>query len=262
VGTVVNRDTAWPAGTPCWVDLAVDDIPKAISFYSAQFGWDIQQGPPEVGGYSLATLGGRNVAGIGPKMGPAEMPSMWTTYIAADDAAEIAAKVEKAGGKLLSGPMDVMDLGKMLVAADTTGGTFGVWQAAKHTGFQVANVPGAVVWTEQMSHDFEAAKAFYGAVFGYEFGDMSSDGFSYATLRLDGRDVGGIGGYPAGVPREAPGSWTVYFGVADTDAAVAKTGKIGGTVEHQPTDTPYGRMAMVTDDQGAGFSVLSVSFGD
>lgn len=258
---MVNRDTAWPAGTPCWVDLAVDDIPKAISFYSAQFGWDIQQGPPEVGGYSLGTLGGRNVAGIGPKMGSAEMPSMWTTYIAADDAAEIAAKVEKAGGQLLSGPMDVMDLGKMLVAADTTGGTFGVWQAARHTGFQVANEPGTVVWTEQMSHDFEAAKAFYGAVFGYEFGDMSSDGFSYATLRLDGKDVGGIGAYPAGVPKEAPGSWTVYFGVADTDAAVATTGEIGGTVEHQPTDTPYGRMAMVADDQGARFSVMSVSFG-
>jgi len=29
---VVTRDTRWPAGTPCWVDVTVDDIPKAIAF--------------------------------------------------------------------------------------------------------------------------------------------------------------------------------------------------------------------------------------
>jgi predicted enzyme related to lactoylglutathione lyase len=50
----------------------------------------------------------------------------------------------------------------------------------------------------------------------------------------------------------------VYFGVADTDAAVAAITRAGGTVENQPTDTPYGRMAMVADDQGARFSVMSV----
>ena len=48
------RDTRWPAGTPCWVDVSVDDVPKAIAFYQALFGWDIQVGGPEVGGYSIA----------------------------------------------------------------------------------------------------------------------------------------------------------------------------------------------------------------
>ena len=69
---MVTRDTPWPDGTPCWVDLGTNDIPKAISFYSSQFGWDIQQGGPEVGGYSMAKLDGRNVAAIGPLMGPPE----------------------------------------------------------------------------------------------------------------------------------------------------------------------------------------------
>ncbi len=107
---MVNRDTAWPEGTPCWVDLGVADIKKAITFYSAQFGWDIEEGGPEVGGYSLATIGGRNVAGIGPKMGGEQQPTMWTTYLAVDDADATAAKIKGAGGQVVMDVMDVMDL--------------------------------------------------------------------------------------------------------------------------------------------------------
>jgi uncharacterized protein len=258
---VVNRDTAWPEGTPCWVDLGVADIDKAISFYSSQLGWEIAKGGPDVGGYSLATLGGRNVAGIGPKMGGEQQPTMWTTYLAVDDADETAARITKAGGQIMMGPMDVMDLGRMAVATDPTGGVFGIWQAGAHTGAQVANVPGTLAWNEQMSHDFEAAKAFYGAVFGYQFSDLSSEGFSYATLDLDGRPIGGIGAYPPAAPAGAPGAWTVYFGVANTDEAVAATQAAGGTVEHPPVDTPYGRMSMVADDQGARYSLISVEAG-
>jgi predicted enzyme related to lactoylglutathione lyase len=237
----------------------VDDLKRALVFYSTQFGWDIEEGGPEVGGYSLAKVGGRNVAGIGPKMGGEQQPTMWSTYLAVDDADATAEKIKNAGGQVIMDPMDVMDLGRMAMATDPTGGVFGIWQARLHTGAQLANVPGAVTWNEQMSHDFEEAKKFYGAVFGYEFGDMSTPDFAYATLNLDGRPAGGIGAYPAGVPAGTPGSWTVYFGVADTDAAVAKVTAAGGTVVHQPTDTPYGRMAMVTDDQGAGFSLMSVT---
>jgi predicted enzyme related to lactoylglutathione lyase len=240
------------------VDLGVEDIAKAIRYYSAQFGWDIQEGGPEVGGYSVATVGGRMVAGLGPKMGGEQQPTMWTTYLAADDADAVVARITGAGGQVIMGPMDVMELGRMAVAMDTTGGAFGIWQARMHTGAQLVNEAGAIAWNEQMSHDFETAKKFYGAVFGYEFEDMSSEGFSYATLNLAGRPVGGIGGYPQGVPAGIPGSWTLYFGVADTDAAVETASTLGGTVEHQPTDTPYGRMAMLADDQGARFSIMSV----
>ena len=61
---MVTRDTAWPPGTPCWVDLGVADIGKARAFYTGLFGWDVQEGPPESGGYSMAELNGRPVAGI------------------------------------------------------------------------------------------------------------------------------------------------------------------------------------------------------
>jgi len=50
---MVARDTAWPSGTPCWVDLGVDDIARASEFYAGLFGWEIQAGPHEGGGYVM-----------------------------------------------------------------------------------------------------------------------------------------------------------------------------------------------------------------
>ena len=256
---MVTRDTAWPAGTPCWIDIGVADMPKAKAFYGALFGWKITDGPPEAGGYSMCEVDGRQVAGIGPKMGPADMPTFWTTYIASDDANQTIAKVEAAGGQVIMGPMDVMDAGRMFVATDPGGAIFGVWQARAHTGVQLANEPGSLTWSENMSRNYEANKAFYAAVFGYQFGDISAEGFKYSTLDLDGRPVGGIGEISADQPAETPAYWGTYFAVADTDAAVDRAVELGGSVIGPAWDSPYGRMAVVSDDQGAIFALMSNS---
>ena len=108
-------------------------------------------------------------------------------------------------------------------------------------------------WNEQVSRDFEGSKAFYAAVFDYEYGDMSGDGFSYATVNVDGRYVGGIGDLHAGVLADTPPAWRVYFGTADTDVSVARVQANGGSVIREPIDHPYGRMSTVADDQGAVF---------
>ena len=258
---MVVRDTAWPEGTPCWVDLGVSDIPLAIGFYSGIFGWEVVQGGPETGGYAIAHLDGRTVAGIGPKMGPPDTPTLWTVYFATADADATAAKVKGAGGQLLMDPMDVMDVGRMAIAADITGASFGLWQAGVHTGIGLANAPGALTWNEHFSRDWEGAKAFYAAVFGYEYGDMSGDGFSYATLLLGGHEVGGIGAYPADIPADQPAAWSTYFGTADTDSQVAAVTNAGGAVLQPPRDSPYGRIAVVADNQGAVFSLISIPPG-
>jgi len=255
---VVTRDTPWPEGTPCWVDLSVDDVPKAIAFYQGLFGWDVQQGGPEVGGYAMALLDGKAAAGIGPKMMP-DAPSAWTTYLATTDADATAAKIKGAGGQLLMDPMDVMDVGRMAIATDITGAAFGIWQARAHSGAQITLVPGAQAWNEQFSRDFEGAKAFYAAVFGYSFGDMSTPEFSYATLVLNGHEVGGIGAYPADTPASQPAVWGTYFGTADTDASVAAVIQRGGSVVRPASDSPYGRLATVADDQGAIFSLITAA---
>jgi uncharacterized protein len=253
---MVTRDTAWAAGTPCWVDLGADDPGRARAFYSGLFGWQITEEPPEAGGYSMCALNGKMVAGIGPRMGPPGTPAVWTTYLATDNADATADKITAAGGQVISEPFDVMNAGRMAIATDPAGAVFGIWQSNAHTGFQLANEPGALIWTENMSPDLDGSKAFYQAVFGFAYGDIPGD-FQYATLDLPAGMVGGIGEVQPGEPAH----WGAYFAVADTDAAAAKAIELGGRVISPPSDTPYGRMATLSDDQGAVFSLMSVPSG-
>jgi len=256
---MVTRDTAWADGTPCWVDLGVADIAKASAFYAGLFGWEVHRGPPEAGGYALCVKNGRQVAGIGPQMGPPGTPSTWTTYLATSDADETAGKIKAAGGHIVTGPMDVMEQGRMVIAADPGGAAFGLWQARAHTGVQLANEPGSLAWNENMSRDFDGNKAFYHAVFGYDYGDIGEGGWRYATLKVGGTEVGGIGELDSSLPDDVPARWSVYFGVEDTDEAAAKVGALGGTMLRPAWDTPYGRMAVVADDHGAAFSLITVA---
>ena len=256
---MVTRFTVWANGTPCWVDLGVADIGKASAFYAALFGWEVQPGAPEAGGYAVCRKNGRQVAGIGPQMGPPGTPAAWTTYLAADDAAETAGKIRAAGGQILVGPMDVMGLGRMAIATDPGGAVFGLWQGQTHTGTELANEPGSLAWNENLSRDIDGNKAFYQAVFGYRYGDIADAGFRYSTLKIDGSEVGGIGELDSGSPADLPAHWAVYFAVEDTDAAVALVSDLGGTTIRPPWDTPYGRMATVADDHAAPFSLISIA---
>ncbi len=253
---MVTRDSAWPAGTPCWMDLQVPDLARAKTFYSRLFGWNCPEGPPEAGGYSVCEVGGRAVAGLGPQMSP-DSPTAWITYLATDDADQTAAKIKGAGGQMLSEPFDILDVGRMGMASDPGGAVFGIWQARAHTGIRLANEPGSVVWNENMSRNFDGNKAFYHAVFGYQYGDIGAE--TYATMDLDGGPVGGIGAIGPEQPADKTASWGTYFAVRDADAAVAKVTELGGSVVAPAWDSPYGRMAVVSDDQGAVFALMSVT---
>jgi len=255
---MVTRDTAWAPGTPCWVDLGVAEIPKAEAFYRGLFGWDVFDTGPEGGGYRMCSIGGRPVAGIGGKSEP-DIGTFWTTYLATDNADVTAAKIKAAGGQVIMDPFDVMDVGRMFMAVDPGGAMFGVWQAGSHTGIQLANEPGSVTWNENMSRHYDANKAFYQSVFGYQFGDIGAEGMEYATIDLNGAPVGGIGAIGPEQPTDSPARWTTYFAVADADAALARATELGGSIVAPAWDTPYGRMAFLSDDQGAMFAVMSPS---
>jgi hypothetical protein len=209
----------------------------------------------------MCELRGRQVAAISPQSEPAA-GTVWTTYLASDNADATAAKATAAGGHVLAEPFDVMDAGRMFVATDPGGAIFGVWQAGAHTGMQLANEVGSVTWNENMSRDYEGNKAFYGSVFGYKFGDIGAPDMKYATLDLPGGMVGGIGEIGPEQLASRPAGWGTYFGVADTDAAIARVTELGGSVIAPAWDSPYGRMAVVADDQGAEFAIMSVSSGE
>lgn len=245
-----TRDTAWPSGTPCWVDYNAPDIEAAKTFYTDVLGWDYTDVEPESGGYVTCLVQDREAAGMAPQQDPS-MPPEWTTYFATDDVDASCASVTDAGGSVMFPPMDVGPMGRMAIAADPQGNSFGLWQAGQQTGVRIFNEPGALVWNEAAVDDPEAARSFYAEVFGFRFDEVEgADG--YTTFATGDQPLGGLGGHQSGSPK----GWTSCFSVASTDDAVAAVESGGGKVTTAAMDTPWGRFAVVEDPRGAAFSVM------
>jgi predicted enzyme related to lactoylglutathione lyase len=245
-------------GVPSWIDLGSPDPQGAADFYGALFGWDAPEGPPETGGYRVAMVGDRPVAGIGPAQNPG--PPMWTTYINVESADAAAEKVTAAGGQVILPPMDVLDVGRMAVFTDSVGAFFSVWQPGTHPGAMLVNEPGTWSWSELITTDEAASKAFYGAVFGWGADTHLGAGptGAYTEWQVNGRSIGGMMLKPPMMPAEVPPHWEVYFSVADTDVAAARVVELGGSVMVPPMDIEPGRFAVVADPTGAVFNVIAL----
>jgi len=122
---------------------------------------------------------------------------------------------------------------------------------------------GKVIFVELVTPDLEAAKRFYGQLFGWTFRDVQSGATKYAEASLNEQAVAGLfhRDLPAGKQRQP--SWLTYISVADVDAATKKASEQGATVLFEPhTITNRGREAVFRDPQGAVFAVLFSSSGD
>ena len=245
--------TKYAPGTPSWVDLGSPDVERSVEFYSALFGWDVAEGHPEAGGYRIAHLRGKTVAGLGPQQGPV---STWTTYFATDDLDAHVATIREHGGLILMEPFDVLDQGRMAIAADPEGAVFGLWEAGLHKGAQVVNEPGAMAWNELWTREREQAKPFYSAVLGYGVDDDTMPG--YTVWQLGGKSVAGGMDVPPDVPTQMPAHWAVYFSVDDTDSAAARVTELGGRVVAPPFDVPgVGRVAIVHGPANESFGLFT-----
>lgn len=118
--------------------------------------------------------------------------------------------------------------------------------------------PGTPSFIDLATTDLEAAKAFYGELFGWDAEDMPMpQGGIYTMLSKDGKDVAGA--YVLGEEMAAmgvPPHWVSYITVADADAAASAVVSAGGRVIAEPFDVmSAGRMAVAADRQGATFSM-------
>jgi len=245
-------------GVPSWVDVGTD-IDKGRAFYSGLFGWDAPPGTADTAFYSNATMRGKPVAGIGPQQ--EGMPPFWTTYVNVANADDVAEKVTAAGGQVMVAPMDVLEYGRMAIFADPAGAAFGVWQPGSHRGAEIVNEPGAFSWSELVTTDVEGSKKFYKDVFGWGAETQSAGPMDYTEWKIGDRSVGGMMQKPEMMPAEVPPHWGVYFAVGDIDEAIAKVKSLGGTVLAGPIDSPAGKLAPVTDSNGAAFNIIELAQG-
>jgi predicted enzyme related to lactoylglutathione lyase len=247
------------AHKPIWIDLASGDAAGSRDFYSKLFGWNVEvYSDPKFGGYAMARIGGKDVAGIGPKQMD-EAPTAWTVYIASADAADTAKKAEVAGGKVIMEPMTIGDSGVMAILQDPSGAYLGVWQANKMAGTLVIGKAGAYGWAELNARGVDKAKTFYKKVFGWgeKKSDMA-DGLAYTEFLVSGESIAGGMEMNSMVPARVPSYWQVYFTVEDVDKSHQKAVEHGAQEMLAPQDFPGGRFSILTDPQGASFGLLKM----
>lgn len=238
-------------GVPSWVDVTSSDFEASQKFYSEMFGWEIERGSEEFGGYSMAVLEGRNVAGVTPAMAP-EVPPTWSTYVDVASVDDTLASVNAAGGSTIAPAMDVGEAGRMAVFADPEGAVIGLWEANQHKGATLVNQPGTWAWSELLCDDPESEKAFYAAVFGWGAVTQGEGDAAYTEWQVNDRSVSGM----LKKPMPMPSFWGVYIAVEDIDDAAKKLEELGGAIIQPPTSIEPGIFAVVTDPVGAMFNLF------
>ena len=112
-------------GYVSWHELATDDWKKAWDFYQAMFGWQKGQAMDmgAMGTYQIISYAdGRQMGAMFNR--PPQIPvSNWLYYVRVMDLDEAVSRVQKGGGKVINGPMDVPG-GRIAQCMDPQGAMF------------------------------------------------------------------------------------------------------------------------------------------
>jgi hypothetical protein len=232
------------------------------AFYEGLFGWSHHDEPTDVGPpYRMFTVDGEDVAGAGPlppDMEAAGIPSMWNTYIIADDVDAIAARATELGAQVTMDAMDVMESGRMLGIMDPTGAAVFFWQPRAHVGAGVYGVHGSLVWNDLNTRDLVGAADFYEALLGWQVDRSGASDPTYWGITVDGDREGGLMLIGDQFPPEMPANWLVYFAADDARAITERARELGGTVEMEPMEIPVAVFSVLSDPAGAVFAVMQM----
>ncbi len=121
-------------GRISWVDLTVENAPQIKDFYSKVVGW--KNSPVEMGGYNDFSMNlpgnDETVAGICHSRGVnADLPPQWLIYITVDNVDESAEQCKQLGGKVISGPKNMGQYGRLCIIEDPAGAVAALFEPTK-----------------------------------------------------------------------------------------------------------------------------------
>jgi uncharacterized glyoxalase superfamily protein PhnB len=216
-----------------YVSVWTPDADRAAAFYGHVLGWTFDDEGRHV------TNSDQSI-GVYPMAGP---PTLFCCYAVTDVGAARQSIIDGGG---TAGEVTQAPYGAVVEATDPAGVQFAVYQpppggprpALNGTG------PGELSYLTYEVPDSTEFKAFYSR---FPF-------WSFEPGRIDDgwgiRGAHPMSGAAGGAERAiAVPMWTV----ADIDAAVARVREAGGTVIDEPSQQPYGKSALCTDDQGSRF---------
>lgn len=111
---------------------------------------------------------------------------------------------------------------------------------------------GQFCWNELATSNVQAAKDFYGKMFGWKFYDQNMGHMTYTMIKVNDKDIGGIWAIPNEQQKQIPPHWMSYVLVENCDEAVAKASQHGAAIIKPATNVgECGRFAIITDPTGA-----------
>jgi predicted enzyme related to lactoylglutathione lyase len=251
--------SSYAPGSFCWAELAATNAESAKKFYAEMFGWTAQDNHTPQGVYVVFQFNGNDVGGM--YQGQPGIPAHWGPHFSAASVDESAAKAAALGGKILAGPFDAHDVGRMAVVQDPQGVAFTLWQAKKSIGATHGGPLGNFVWPELTTSNPAGAVAFYSGLFGWKTKPESGfDAAQYVEWIRGETHFGGLMPMRGDMWKGVPPHWMLYVTVSDCDERAAKAQALGGTVCVPPADIPnVGRFAVIADPQGAAFSLIQMA---
>ena len=120
---------------------------------------------------------------------------------------------------------------------------------------------GKVVFAELITPDLDAAKRFYGGLFGWSFQDAGGGVNRFTQASVSGRVVAGIVQRP--IPAGRRPAWLTFMAADDADKAAALATQSGAKLLFEPHRIAnLGQEAILADPQGAVFAILASGSGD
>ena len=124
-----------PEGTFCWTEVATTDADRSQAFFEKVFGWSFTRG--DTGGMDYrefktgeSPMPDGGLYRMDPEWfgGEAPPPHMMI-YVWVDDVDANAKRAEELGGKVVRGPLDIPNTGRMAIIQDPTGAHFATFRA-------------------------------------------------------------------------------------------------------------------------------------
>jgi predicted enzyme related to lactoylglutathione lyase len=241
-------------GEITWHDLLTSDVEAARRFYGDLLGWEFNawEGSGDVE-YPMIHVGEADhggIAAIDPARGT---PPHWICYVRVGDVDATILRAEQEGGTVLVQPADIPEVGRYGVIADPQGAVIAPFAPA----YDSPAPKGTFVWEELHTTDPDAAKRFYGEVFGWQSSDMDmGDLGTYGILGLSEEEsVAGVFRKPDDQP--GPAYWLTYLAASDVDTSTAKAIELGANQLLEPTSVEgVGRFSILVDPMGAPFGLF------
>lgn len=244
-----------------WYDLLTTDPSAAADFYTKVAGWGTQNWGSGEKPYTMWTAQDAPIGGVmqmGVEMQGA--PAHWIGYVAVPNVDDSAQQAASLGGRVLTPPMDIPEVGRFAVISDPQGAAIAIFTPMDGAG-QPEHAPnvGEISWHELTTTDHARAYEFYQTLFGWDKTGDFDMGEPMGVYQMYGRNNQSLGGMftkPADMPM--PPNWLYYIRVPNVDQAAERVKALGGQVLNGPMDVPGGdRIAQCMDPQGAAFAVHS-----